>query len=169
MMTQTLRLFGIAEESVVDGPGFRYAVFVQGCPHNCPGCHNPESHDFDGGTLRDIDSIFQEICQDPLLRGVTFSGGEPFCQPGSLVELAKMVHSRGLDVMVYTGWTLEQLQAMENPEVHALLEQADYLVDGPFILAQRDIDLNFRGSSNQRVLDMKRTLEEHTPVWADFA
>lgn len=169
MMTQTLRLFGIAEESVVDGPGFRYAVFVQGCPHNCPGCHNPESHDFDGGTLRDIDSIFQEICQDPLLRGVTFSGGEPFCQPGPLAELAKMVHSRSLDVMVYTGWTLEQLQAMENPEVHALLEQADYLVDGPFILAQRDIDLNFRGSSNQRVLDMKRTREEHTPVWADFA
>ncbi len=168
-MEQTLRLFGIAEESVVDGPGFRYAVFVQGCPHKCPGCHNPDSHDFDGGTLRDIDSIFQEICQNPLLRGVTFSGGEPFCQPGPLAELAKMVHTRGLDVMVYSGWTLEQLQAMDDPQVHALLEEADYLVDGPFILAQRDIDLNFRGSSNQRVLDMKRTREEHAPVWADFA
>lgn len=169
MMAQILRLFGIVEESVVDGPGFRYAVFVQGCPHKCPGCHNPGSHDFNGGTLRDIDSIFQEICQDPLLRGVTFSGGEPFCQPGPLAELAKMVHAKGLDVMVYTGWTLEELEAMDNPEVHALLDQTDYLVDGPFILAQRDIDLNFRGSSNQRVLDMNRTREEHTPVWADFA
>lgn len=168
-MAETLRLFGIAEESVVDGPGFRYAVFVQGCPHKCPGCHNPDSHDFNGGTLRDIDSIFQEICQNPLLRGVTFSGGEPFCQPGPLAELAKMVHAQGLDVMVYTGWTLEQLQAMQNPQVDALLEQADYLVDGPFLLAQRDIDLNFRGSSNQRVLDMNRTRAENTPVWADFA
>lgn len=168
-MEMTLRLFGTVEESVVDGPGFRYAVFVQGCPHHCPGCHNPGSHDFDGGTVRDIDSIFEEICQNPLLRGVTFSGGEPFCQPGPLAELAKKVHARGLDVMVYSGWTLEQLQAMEDPAVHALLEQADYLVDGPFLLEQRDIDLKFRGSANQRVLDMKQTRQTGNPVWADFA
>ena len=155
-MENTLRLFGIAEESVVDGPGFRYAIFVQGCPHGCPGCHNPGSHAFDGGTVRDIDSIFQEICQNPLLKGVTFSGGEPFCQPGPLAELAKKVHQRGLDVMVYSGWTLEELQAMENPQVHALLEQ-------------RDIELNFRGSANQRVLDMKKTRESGAPVWAEFA
>lgn len=168
-MENTLRLFGIAEESVVDGPGFRYAIFVQGCPHGCPGCHNPGSHAFDGGTVRDIDSIFQEICQNPLLKGVTFSGGEPFCQPGPLAELAKKVHQRGLDVMVYSGWTLEELQAMENPQVHALLEQADYLVDGPFLLEQRDIELNFRGSANQRVLDMNKTRESGAPVWAEFA
>lgn len=168
-MEMTLRLFGTVEESVVDGPGFRYSVFVQGCPHHCPGCHNPGSHDFDGGTVRDIDSIFEEICQNPLLRGVTFSGGEPFCQPGPLAELAKKIHTRGMDVMVYSGWTLEQLQAMEDPAVHALLEQADYLVDGPFLLEQRDIDLNFRGSANQRVLDMKQTRQTGSPVWADFA
>ncbi len=168
-METTLRLFGTVEESVVDGPGFRYAVFVQGCPHGCPGCHNPGSHDFDGGTIRDIDSIFEEICQNPLLRGVTFSGGEPFCQPGPLAELAKKVHARGLDVMVYSGWTLEQLEEMKDPAVHALLEQADYLVDGPFLLEQRDIDLNFRGSANQRVLDMNQTRQSGKPVWADFA
>lgn len=168
-MENSLRLFGIVEESVVDGPGFRYTVFVQGCPHGCPGCHNPGSHDFNGGTVRDIDSIFEEICTNPLLRGVTFSGGEPFCQPGPLAKLAELVHSRGLDVMVYSGWTLEELWAMDNPEVQALLEQADYLVDGPFLLEQRDIDLNFRGSANQRVLDMKKTREAGTPVWADFA
>lgn len=168
-MENTLRLFGIAEESVVDGPGFRYAIFVQGCPHGCPGCHNPGSHAFDSGTVRDIDSIFQEICQNPLLKGVTFSGGEPFCQPGPLAELAKKVHHRGLDVMVYSGWTLEELQAMEDPQVHALLEQADYLVDGPFLLEQRDIELNFRGSANQRVLDMNKTRASGAPVWAEFA
>lgn len=168
-MENNLRLFGIVEESVVDGPGFRYTVFVQGCPHGCPGCHNPGSHDFNGGTVRDIDSIFEGICTNPLLRGVTFSGGEPFCQPGPLAKLAELVHSRGLDVMVYSGWTLEELWEMDNPEVQALLEQADYLVDGPFLLEQRDIDLNFRGSANQRVLDMKKTREAGTPVWADFA
>ena len=119
--------------------------------------------------MRDIDSIFQEICQNPLLKGVTFSGGEPFCQPGPLAELAKKVHQRGLDVMVYSGWTLEELQAMENPQVHALLEQADYLVDGPFLLEQRDIELNFRGSANQRVLDMNKTRASGAPVWAEFA
>ena len=164
-----LRLFGIVEESVVDGPGFRYTVFVQGCPHGCPGCHNPGSHPFEGGTLRDIDSIFQEICQNPLLKGVTFSGGEPFCQPGPLARLAEMVHAKGLDVMIYSGWTLEQLQAMDDPAVQALLNQADYLVDGPFLLAERDLDLTFRGSANQRVLDMNKTRATGEPVWAYFA
>lgn len=168
-MGKELRLFGIVEESVVDGPGFRYAVFVQGCPHGCPGCHNPGSHDFNAGTIRDIDDIFEEICLNPLLRGVTFSGGEPFCQAGTLAKLAEMVHAKGLDVMVYSGWTLEQLWAMDDPQVQALLEQADYLVDGPFLLNQRDIDLNFRGSANQRVLDMKKTRDQGVPVWADFA
>ena len=168
-MEKNLRLFGIVEESVVDGPGFRYAVFVQGCPHGCPGCHNPDSHDFHGGTIQGIDSIFEDICSNPLLRGVTFSGGEPFCQAGPLAKLAQMVHEKGLDVMVYSGWTLEELWKMQNPEVQSLLEQADYLVDGPFLLEQRDIELNFRGSANQRVLDMKKTRESGVPVWADFA
>lgn len=169
MMENTLRLFGIVEESVVDGPGFRYTIFVQGCPHGCPGCHNPGSHPFTGGTLRDIDSLFQEIRTNPLLKGVTFSGGEPFCQPRPLAELAKKVHAIGMDVMVYSGWTLEQLQAMDNPDIHSLLSEADFLVDGPFVLEKRDLELNFRGSSNQRVLDMKKTRQAGSPVWADFA
>ena len=120
-------------------------------------------------TLRDIDSLFQEIRTNPLLKGVTFSGGEPFCQPRPLAELAKKVHAIGMDVMVYSGWTLEQLQAMDNPDIHSLLSEADFLVDGPFVLEKRDLELNFRGSSNQRVLDMKKTRQAGNPVWADFA
>ena len=169
MEERMLRIAGVVRESIVDGPGLRFVVFVQGCPHHCPGCHNPQSHDFSGGQLYPVERILDEICKNPMIHGVTFSGGEPFCQPGPLAELAKKVHQRGLDVMVYSGWTLEELQAMENPQVHALLEQADYLVDGPFLLEQRDIELNFRGSANQRVLDMKKTRESGAPVWAEFA
>ena len=99
MSATTLRLYGVVPESIVDGPGFRYTVFVQGCPHHCPGCHNPESHDFAGGYDRTVQSLFDEISQDPLLRGVTFSGGEPFCQPAALTELARLCRKKGLTVM----------------------------------------------------------------------
>ena len=121
-MPSTLRLYGIAAESIVDGPGFRYAIFVQGCPHHCPGCHNPDSHDFSAGYDRTVDSLFEEICADPLLKGVTFSGGEPFCQPAPLTELARLCRQRGLDVLAYSGWTYEQLLDKHDPDVDALLE-----------------------------------------------
>ena len=160
MMENTLRLFGIVEESVVDGPGFRYTIFVQGCPHGCPGCHNPGSHPFTGGTLRDIDSLFQEIRTNPLLKGVTFSGGEPFCQAEALAELARLVHGAGKDVACYTGWTYEQLLEKNDPAVNALLAQVDLLIDGPFVLEQRNLELRFRGSENQRLIDMRKTREQ---------
>ena len=152
-----IRIAGIVNDSIVDGRGIRMAVFTQGCPHHCPGCHNPQTHDFEGGTWDDTDRIFEMFAENPLLRGITFSGGEPFCQPKPLAELAKKVHGMKKDVTVYSGWTYEQLCAMQDPDVDALLQQCDVLVDGPFIEAQRDPELLFRGSANQRLIDMKKT------------
>ena len=152
-----LRINGIIAESIVDGPGIRYVVFVQGCPHRCEGCHNPETHDFSGGHAAEEDAIVGEIAENPLLSGVTFSGGEPFCQGAPLAAIARRVHGLGLDVMVYSGYTLEQLKekAKTDAGVRDLLQETDTLVDGPFILAERDLTLTFRGSRNQRVIDLK--------------
>ena len=158
---KVLRIAGIVRESIVDGKGIRFTVFCQGCPHHCPGCHNPQTHPFDGGSLDKIERITQEIGKNPLLQGVTFSGGEPFCQAGAFAELAKLVHAMpgNLDVTCYSGWTYEQLleKAETEPDVAALLGECDYLVDGPFVLAKRDLTLRFRGSSNQRFLDLKKS------------
>lgn len=154
-----IRIAGIVEDSIVDGRGIRMAVFVQGCPHHCPGCHNPQTHDFAGGTLDDTDRIFEAFRENPLYRGITFSGGEPFCQPKPLKALADRVHTIKKDVTIYTGWTHEALCAMHDPDVDALLSVCDVLVDGPFIEAQRDPELLFRGSANQRLIDMNRTRE----------
>ncbi len=153
-----LRINGVVAESCVDGPGLRYTIFVQGCPHHCEGCHNPQTHDFNGGQLVESERILKEIKSDPLLSGVTFSGGEPFCQGEALAELAREVHALGMDVMTYSGWTLEQLQEKATKEegVKALLEETDILVDGPFILTERDLELDFRGSRNQRILELKK-------------
>ena len=151
-----LRVNSELAESIVDGPGIRYAVFVQGCPHHCEGCHNPQTHSFDDGYDADIVDIFESIKENPILEGVTFSGGEPFCQAGPLAELAEMLHDIGLDVMVYSGWTLDELieKAKKEKDVAALLRQADIIVDGPFILEQRNLDLDFRGSDNQKLIYM---------------
>ena len=168
---RTLRIAGIVRESIVDGNGIRFTVFCQGCPHHCPGCHNPQTHPFDGGSLVTIDRIAQEIGKNPLLQGVTFSGGEPFCQAGAFAGLAKMVHDMpgNLDVTCYSGWTYEQLleKAEKEPDVAALLQECDYLVDGPFILAERDLTLRFRGSKNQRFLDLKKSRLAGIAVAAD--
>lgn len=167
-MPGTIRLAGIVRESIVDGPGIRFTVFCQGCPHGCPGCHNPESHDFSGGRDCSIDRLLEEIDKDPLLAGVTFSGGEPFCQPEGFLELAKGVKERGLNITSFSGYTFEQLadMAAENIAVRDLLDMTDILVDGPYIKAQRDLTLQFRGSGNQRVIDMNRTRAEgHIVIW----
>lgn len=152
-----LRISGIVKESITDGRGFRYTVFTQGCPHACPGCHNPQTHAFDAGSFISIDEIFEQFKQNPLLRGITFSGGEPFCQPAPLAELAKMVHSIGKDVTAYSGWTYEELAAMNNKDVNSLLNEVDLLIDGKFILEQKNLELFFRGSENQRLIDMNET------------
>ncbi len=146
-----LNIHEIVAESIVDGPGFRFAVFTQGCPHRCPGCHNPQTHSFVGGREISVAQLFEVFSQNRYLTGITFSGGEPFCQPEPLARLARLVHAAGKDVTVFTGFTLAQLceQAQKKPEVAQLLEETDLLIDGPFIEAQRDLTLTFRGSRNQ--------------------
>jgi len=159
-MGSDLRISGVEPESIVDGPGFRYVIFTQGCPHGCPGCHNPQTHDFAGGEPANVPAILAEIAADPLLQGVTFSGGEPFCQPEPLCDIARAVKGMGKDVVVYSGYTLEQLLEMgeRDPAVQELLGLCDTLIDGPYVEAQRDLTLRYRGSANQRVIDLQKAL-----------
>lgn len=160
-----LRLFGTIKESIADGPGIRYAVFVQGCPHNCVGCHNPASHSFTDGYLRDTAEILAEIRANPLLDGVTFSGGEPFMQAPELAELAAAVHRLGLNVLVYSGYTFEELLTqLGRPGWRELLSQADILIDGRFEQQERSFDLRFRGSRNQRAIDLPASLASDSAV-----
>ncbi|MGN0538725.1 MAG: anaerobic ribonucleoside-triphosphate reductase activating protein [Candidatus Fimenecus sp.] len=159
-MSTPLRLAGVIRESVVDGPGWRFVVFSQGCRHNCEGCHNPQTHDFNGGYMSDVDKIIGEIKKDPLLKGVTLSGGDPFEQAENFSVLAKEVHALGLDVVTYTGYTFEQLyKGMEKNEGwRHLLSETDILIDGKFVLAKKSLNCKFRGSTNQRVIDAKKSL-----------
>lgn len=150
-----IRIAGIISESVTDGEGLRYVIFTQGCPHHCFGCHNPKTHSFAGGYEVETDSLKKEIFENPLLAGITFSGGEPFCQPKPLAELAKAVHSRGLNVWSYTGYTLEALREKNDEDINALLANLDVLVDGKFEMDLKDLTLPFRGSSNQRIIRLK--------------
>ena len=151
-----IRLSGVIKESIVDGPQLRFVVFTQGCPHHCPGCHNPETWDMGGGFMTNTSLLWKSITENPSIKGVTFSGGEPFLWGEALAEIARCAKSRGMSVMTYSGWTYEQLQkkAETEPGTKALLSSTDYLVDGPFILAERDLELLFRGSRNQRLLDV---------------
>lgn len=161
-----IRISGTVSESIVDGPGFRYTIFVQGCPHNCPGCHNPQTHDFDGGRIVDTDELFRECVDDPLNKGVTFSGGEPFSQAKELYELGKRFKERGYNLWCYTGWTMNELWKMAESEYYVgkLMSIIDVLVDGRFIEERKTLSLPFRGSENQRLIDMKMTMEENMVI-----
>ncbi|MBQ1808668.1 MAG: 4Fe-4S cluster-binding domain-containing protein, partial [Selenomonas sp.] len=139
-----MRIAGIVDDSIVDGDGLRLSVFTQGCPHHCVGCQNPDTHAASGGRDEDTENILARIVENPLLTGITFSGGEPFLQPAPLTRLAKEAHKRGLDVWSYTGYTLEELLAKKNPAIDALLRELDVLVDGPYEERLRDLTLNFR-------------------------
>ena len=157
---KTLRLAGIIRESIVDGPGIRFVVFCQGCPHDCPGCHNPESHDFNAGQEIEIEKIVNEIKKNPLLKGVTFSGGEPMCQAAPFAALAREVKAMGLNLTVFSGYTYDELIAKEDNDINELLSLTDLLIDGRYIDKLRDLTLKFRGSSNQRLIDMNKTREK---------
>lgn len=166
-MEGTIRIAGTVGESIVDGPGIRYTLFTQGCPHHCPGCHNPQTHDFAGGKEVALDTLLADMCRNPLVTGVTFSGGEPFCQPEQLYRLAVELKTKRKHLMAYSGYTFEQLMESSDPFVKKLLGQLDLLVDGPFIEAERNLELRFRGSANQRVLDVPASLAADAPVWAE--
>ncbi|MBE6863721.1 MAG: anaerobic ribonucleoside-triphosphate reductase activating protein [Ruminococcus sp.] len=156
-----LRIAGTVNDSIVDGPGIRFTIFTQGCPHDCKGCHNPQTHSFDGGTVVDTDELLEKIKSNPLLDGVTFSGGEPFCQAKALSVLGKQIKALGLNIITYTGYTFEHLwhDRCDSSWID-LLEVTDYLIDGPFILEQKDWEIKFRGSSNQRYIDCQASIKE---------
>lgn len=165
-----LKIAGIVEESIVDGPGIRFVVFTQGCPHNCQGCHNPQTHDFDGGKYVDVDEIVQKIDGDPLLKGITLSGGEPFMQAKTLSSMIKKINNKNLNIITYSGFTYEQLLEKANKEncFLELLNQTDILIDGKFELNNKKEDLKFRGSSNQRAIDVKKSLENNKIIEYEF-
>lgn len=160
-----LRIAGTVNDSIVDGEGIRFTVFTQGCPHHCEGCHNPQTHDFDGGEIIESDEIIEKIKKNPLLDGVTFSGGEPFCQAEALADMGRKIKALGLNIVTYTGYTFEELyENREKCHWNELLAVTDILIDGKFILSKRDWNLKFRGSSNQRYIDCQKSLEESRAI-----
>lgn len=166
-----IRIAGTVNDSIVDGPGLRFTIFTQGCKHNCPGCHNPETHDFAGGHTEDTDELVKKFLKNPLLSGITLSGGDPMEQPEACAYLAEKAHEKHLNVWTYTGYTWEALMNENDEKRMRLLNATDVLVDGPFILAQRSLELKFCGSKNQRLIDVKKSLNAGTvvlwtpPVW----
>lgn len=165
-----LRLAGVIRESIVDGPGWRLVVFVQGCPHHCPGCQNPQTHDFEGGYETTVGNIVNAVKENKLLSGITLSGGEPFTQAKALTVLAKEIKALGLDVMSFSGWTYEELLRGANSENgwRELLEELSYLIDGKFIIAEKSLELKFRGSKNQRIVDVQKSLASGTTVTTEL-
>lgn len=165
-----IRLAGnIQPDSIVDGEGVRVVVWMQGCSHNCKGCHNPITHDFNGGFLADTEDIKKEISNLKLVDGVTLSGGDPMFQVEPALDIAKFCHDNGLNVWCYTGYTFEQLLdiAKVNPKMLDLLRELDVVVDGKFILEKKSADVKFRGSSNQRIIDVPKSLKLNKAVCLD--
>lgn len=165
-----IRIAGVVKESTVDGPGFRYVIFTQGCPHHCEGCHNPDTHSMNGGKLESIAALAEDIQKNPLLKGITLSGGEPFMQAHKLVKLLSMIDLNRYTVMTYTGFEYEYLLKNANDEngYLELLKLTDVLIDGKFELSKKTSKMKFRGSSNQRAINVKRSLKEGKVIGHEF-
>lgn len=159
---QKLRVANITTDSIVDGQGLRLVVFTQGCKRRCKGCHNPETHDLYGGYFISTKRIINLLFMDPLQMGITFSGGEPFLQPKPCAEIARYAHLKGKDVWCYTGFLYEDLLKKGkdySPEKLKFLKEIDVLVDGEFKEEEKSLNLKFKGSKNQRIIDVKKSLE----------
>lgn len=152
-------------DSIVDGEGIRTVIWTQGCPHNCPGCHNPSTHDFNEGTLIDVEEIIEELSKLSAQDGITFSGGDPMYQAKACMKIAKAAKNLGLSVWCYTGDLFEDI--LENKNKKEFLNYIDVLVDGKFELDKRNLDLMFKGSSNQRIIDVRQSLKEKRVVLID--
>ena len=161
------RIAHLVQDSIVDGPGLRTVVFVQGCPHGCPGCHNPDTHDPEGGSPYTTEQVVAELASNPLTSGVTLTGGEPMAQAAACLEIARAARARGLGVVTYTGYTFEQLLQSDDPDIGALVAISDWLIEGPFVLAQRTLSMPWRGSTNQRILDGAQSWARQKAVWVE--
>ena len=161
-----LDLSGIVEDSIVDGPGIRATIFCQGCPHHCPGCHNPETWPFTGGTAMDTEDMVAIVKNNPLCRGVTFSGGEPFSQAAGFAKLAKLLKEKGYEVASYSGYTFEELLDGTDGQ-KKLLHYLDVLIDGPFVMREKSLEIAFRGSRNQRIINVPESLKAGRVVTID--
>jgi anaerobic ribonucleoside-triphosphate reductase activating protein len=172
---QTVRIAGQVRHSAVDGPGVRYALFLQGCPHGCKACQNPDTHDPDAGTERELDEVIDEILSTRFLDGITLSGGDPLWQPEASMAIARAAHEAGLSVWVYTGWTFEQLTDKDTGGIRPprqakeVLRYVDVLVDGRYVdeLHVNDDERQkymWRGSANQRLIDVQASLEKGRAV-----
>lgn len=159
-----IRIAGIVNESVVDGPGFRYVIFSQGCNHNCIGCHNPETHDLCGGYTVSTEFLFEEIQKCRYIDGVTFSGGEPFLQAGAFAELAKKLKEKAIHILCYTGYTYEELINSKESSIRDVLENIDILIDGPYMQNKKDLSLTYRGSLNQRIINVAKSLKQNIAI-----
>ena len=156
----------IQKDSIVDGEGIRSVIWTQGCIHNCPGCHNPFTHSFDEGYLLDVEEVKEKIKELESQDGVTFSGGDPMEQPEACAELASYIKELGLNVWCYTGYTFEELleKMKTNKAIKEFLKYVDVLVDGRFILKEKSYDVIFRGSKNQRIIDVKKSLKNKKAI-----
>lgn len=178
-----IRIAGVTKDSIVDGPGLRYTVFVQGCNNNCEGCHNPQTHDPKGGYLTDVYKLYDEFMKNPLYSGITFSGGEPFLQADALYYLARMIKIINPEktIICYTGYTYEYLikycqeangkylDKSTAMSYYGLLHNIDYLIDGPFIKSKASLECKWRGSTNQRIIDVKASKDAgYTAVEVDI-
>lgn len=167
-----IKIAGIEKESIVDGPGIRYVIFTQGCPHHCEGCHNPQTHDFEGGKYINVNELLEDIEKNPLLKGITLSGGEPFLQAKKLSKFVDKAKEKrnDLDIICYTGFEFENLIKNSNDQngFKELIDKTDILIDGKFDKNKMAEGLMFRGSSNQRAIDIKNTFEQEKIVEKDF-
>jgi anaerobic ribonucleoside-triphosphate reductase activating protein len=159
-----LRVAGIVKESVVDGPGFRYVIFAQGCTHGCKGCHNPDTHALDGGYAVDTNSLIEDIKQNRYIDGVTFSGGEPLLQTEAFIHIAEKLKESNINIVCYTGFTFEEIIESKNESHIRLLKLTDMLIDGPYMEELKDLGLTYRGSKNQRVIDVKSSIKEEKVI-----
>lgn len=159
-MNKTVRLSGIAYESLVNGPGMRRVFFAQGCKHNCKGCFNPETHDLLGGEEKNMDELIEDVVKNKMIKGVTFSGGDPLEQADKFSYMAKIFKNSGLNIWCYTGYTFEELleKMKSDNDTRELLKNIDVLVDGEFQLENKNCGLRFRGSSNQRIIDVNNSI-----------
>ncbi|HEY9062753.1 MAG TPA: anaerobic ribonucleoside-triphosphate reductase activating protein [Pseudobacteroides sp.] len=169
-MSVFIRIAGVVKESIVDGPGIRYVIFSQGCRHNCRGCHNPHTHSFDGGSLVDVDAIINEMRKNPLLDGITLSGGEPFEQAEGFAQLARKARDCGYSVMTYTGYSYEHILKYRHQRSgwDELFENSDVIVDGKYEENKRNLMLSYRGSENQRVIDVGQSIAMNKVVQIDI-